>query len=242
MILGELHWDQITRFLGGLRYVLLRSAIAAMVFGAAAFPFSRILLRELVAHTKVTLYYFNVSEVFFSSIEIAIYCGVFLSIPVAGFLLWQQFNFLQKTAQSQWRFVLAFVVLAYFGAIFCYLVVLPPGVGFLLSYEGEALRAIISTNSFVRFCITMVGAFACAFELPLVLVVLGKIGIVTHRMLSRTRRYAILFIVVAASIITPTPDIYNMALLAVPLYILYEVGILLLWLENRRLTRKIKSV
>jgi sec-independent protein translocase protein TatC len=241
-MIGELQWGEVVRLLAAVRHVLLRSLITAAIFSAAVFPFSRTLLHQLVYHAKVTLYYFNLGEVFFSSVEIAIYCGIFLSIPTVAFLLWQQFHALKKITISRWRFVPAFVILFYLGAIFCYMVALPTGVGFLLSYEGGAIKAMISASSFVRFCITMIFAFSCAFELPLILVVLGKIGIVTYAMLSRTRRYAILIIVIAASIITPTPDIYNMTLLALPLYILYEVGILLLWLENRRLTTKIKSV
>jgi sec-independent protein translocase protein TatC len=235
-------WDKVTGLLTRVRYILLRSLFVAVILAAAVFPFSRKLLLQLINHTKVALYYFNLSEVFFSSVEIAIYCGIFLSIPVIAFLLWQRFHAFQNITISKWKFVPAFVTLFYLGAVFCYMVVLPTGVGFLLSYEGDTIKAMISTNSFVHFCVTMLFAFAAAFELPLILVVLGKVGIVTYRMLSRTRRYAVLIIVIAASIITPTPDIYNMSLLAVPLYILFEIGVFLLWLENRNLTMKIKSV
>jgi sec-independent protein translocase protein TatC len=125
------------------------------------------------------------------------------------------------------------IFLFYLGSIFCYLVVLPSGISFLLSYQGGPIKAMISTERFVHFCVAMIFAFGGAFELPMLLLGLGKLGLVRSRTLSRTRRYAVLIIVIAASVITPTPDIYNMSLLAVPLYLLYEIGILLMRMAER---------
>lgn len=84
--------------------------------------------------------------------------------------------------------------------------------------------------------------------MPMLLLALGKLGVVSSKTLSGTRRYAVLAIVIAASVITPTPDIYNMSLLAIPLYVLYEIGILLMRMGERgpagkdELTAKHKSV
>jgi sec-independent protein translocase protein TatC len=229
--------------LTGVRKVLVKSVITAVVLGAIAFFFSRIFILALVRHVNVTLYYFNPAEVFFSSVEIAIYSGIFLCIPVIVVLVWRQFrDALRDKIARGYVFVVFFVVLFYTGAVFCYLVVLPSGVGFLLSYEGGAIKAMMSTERFVRFCITMIFAFGAAFELPIFMLLLGKLGFVTSRTLSRTRRYAILAIVIAASVITPTPDIYNMSLLAFPLYLLYEIGIFLMRMTERNLTPKNKSV
>jgi sec-independent protein translocase protein TatC len=235
--------EKIRWLLVGIQKVLGKSVIAAAILGAMAFFFSRTLLLALVRHVHVQLYYFNLSEVFFSSVEIAIYSGVFLTVPVIIVLTRHQFRHaLRERMLHSYVFALFAVILFYLGSVFCYVVVLPSGIGFLLSFEGGVIKAMMSTERFVRFCVTMIFAFGAAFELPLVLLLLGKLGFVTSRMLSRTRRYAILIIVVAASVITPTPDIYNMSLLAVPLYVLYEVGILLLWLKERNLTAKTKSV
>ncbi len=113
------------------------------------------------------------------------------------------------------------------------MVALPNGISFLISYEGGNVKAMISTDRFIHFCITMTFAFGAAFEVPVIMLVLGKLGIVRSKTLIRTRRYAVLIIAVAAATITPTPDLYNMSLLAVPLYILYEIGILLLRIGER---------
>lgn len=217
--------------------------IVAAVLSGASFLYSKNLLLFLAQHTHTKLYYFTLSEVFFSTVEVAVYTGVFLSLPFVMFLVWRQFReSLTGKIRRGYLFAAFAVLLFYIGCIFCYLVVLPNGIGFLLSYQGGPLKAMISTDRFVHFCINMEFASGVSFELPVLMLLLGKLGIVTSKRLARTRRYAVLLVVIAASIITPTPDAYNMSLVAVPLYILYEIGLLLLKIGERSLTAKAKSV
>jgi sec-independent protein translocase protein TatC len=226
-----------------LQRVLYRSLIVAAVLSAGSFLFSRKAILILTRHVHLKLYYFNLSEVFFASVEIALYMGILLSVPVIAFLIWREFReVLAPKLLHGPLFVVSAIFLFYLGSVFCYLIVLPSGIGFLVSYQGGAIKAMISTERFVHFCVAMVFAFGGAFELPILLLILGKLGVVTCKMLTRTRRYAVLVIVIAASVITPTPDIYNMSLLAVPLYVLYEIGILLLRIGERGLTAQGKSV
>ena len=222
------------RLLTEIRSVLLQSVIVVAALSVVSFFFSRNLMYALVRHMHVKLYYFTLSEVFFSSVEIAIYTGLFLSMPLFMFLVWRQFRAsLSGRIGRVYLFAILSVFLFYVGCLFSYVVALPNGISFLISYEGGNVKAMISTQRFIHFCITMTFAFGAAFELPIVMLILGKLGLVTSRTLSRTRRYAVLIVAIAASIITPTPDIYNMCLLAVPLYALYEIGILLLKIRER---------
>jgi len=222
------------RLLTEIRSVLLQSVIVVAALSVVSFFFSRNLMYALVRHMHVKLYYFTLSEVFFSSVEIAIYTGLFLSMPLIMFLVWRQFRAsLSGRIGRVYLFAILSVFLFYVGCLFSYVVALPNGISFLISYEGGNVKAMISTQRFIHFCITMTFAFGAAFELPVVMLILGKLGLVTSRTLSRTRRYAVLIVAIAASIITPTPDIYNMCLLAVPLYALYEIGILLLKIRER---------
>jgi sec-independent protein translocase protein TatC len=93
---------------------------------------------------------------------------------------------------------------------------------------------MISVERYLNFSTAMVFAFGTTFEVPLILLALGKLGIVKARMLVRTRRYALLGIVVASALITPTPDVYNLSLLAVPMYIFYEIGIILVKMVEKQ--------
>jgi sec-independent protein translocase protein TatC len=221
--------------LGEARRFLSQSLLSVLLCSVVVFPFSRDLILRTTRMIQVKLYWFSLPEVVFATVQTALYAGLFLSAPIIIFLLWRT---LRKTLRepSVFRLRLAFfaVLLFYVGALFCFFVVLPSGIGFLLSYGSETVKAMISIRRFVIFSGTMVFAFGIAFELPLTLLLLAKTRIVRLSALRRTRRYAILFIAIAAAAITPTPDLFNMSLLGVPLYILYEIGIILVRFEESR--------
>lgn len=220
--------------LGDARRFLAQSLLSVLLCTAAVFPFSNDFTRYMARRIQVELYWFSLPEVLFATVQTALYSGLFLSAPIIIFLLWRM---LRRTFREVpvFRLRLAFcaVLLFYVGTLFSFFVVLPSGIGFLLSYGNEAVKAMISIQRFVVFCGAMIFAFGLAFELPLTLLLLAKAKIVKLSVLRRTRRYAILLIAIAAAAITPTPDLFNMSLLGVPLYILYEVGIILVRLEER---------
>lgn len=220
--------------LGDARRFLAQSLLSVLLCAAAVFPFSKDLTRYMARMIQIKLYWFGLPEVLFATVQIALYSGLFLSAPVIICLLWRM---LRKTIPgiSVFRLRLAFfaVLLFYAGALFCFFVVLPSGIGFLLSYGNETVKAVISIRRFIVFCGAMIFAFGLAFEVPLTLLLLAKARIVKLSVLRRTRRYAVLIIAVSAAAITPTPDLFNMGLLGVPLYILYEVGIILVRLEEK---------
>jgi sec-independent protein translocase protein TatC len=128
------------------------------------------------------------------------------------------------------RMLLAFwvssILLFIAGAVFCLGVTLPYGARFLLSFKTPYLEPVISVKKFVSFCFLFVFGFGCIFELPLAMILLARLGLVQARVLARHRRYAILGISVISAILTPTPDIFNMALMGLPLYLLYEIGLI----------------
>jgi sec-independent protein translocase protein TatC len=184
---------------------------------------------------NLQVYYLTLPEVFFTTVDIAFYGGIFFAFPIITCLAW---HMLKGTLNIKpiygYLFVLSAITLFYGGSAFCYYVVLPSGINFLLGYQGNMVRAMISVERFVLFCVAMIFAFGATFEIPIIMMVLSKTGIVTSQALVRTRRYAIIAVTVAAALITPTPDVYNMALLAVPMYVLYEAGIVLMKLTEKK--------
>lgn len=221
-------------FIGGRRF-LWKGLIAVFVAAAVNFAFAKQILHFLLRTTNVKVYYLNLPEAFFSSVELALYAGIFTVIPVLFFLVWYEFQpVLPMSRRAGLAFVFFAIVLFYLGGVFCSLIVLPSGIAFLLSFGTDTIRPLISIDRFVTFCTAMVFAFSITFEIPIILLLLGKTGILHSRTLVKTRRFAVLFIAIGSAIITPTPDVYNMMLLALPTYILFEIGIFLMKMSERK--------
>jgi sec-independent protein translocase protein TatC len=99
---------------------------------------------------------------------------------------------------------------------------------FLLSYKvGDFLMPMLSVGKYVDFCLKFILAFGAIFELPIILIFLTRIGLVSTQTLKRNRRMAIVLAFVAGAILTPTPDAFNQTLMAIPIILLYELGIML---------------
>ena len=120
------------------------------------------------------------------------------------------------------------------GSAFCLFIVLPFALQFLLTYKTEHLKAMLSIGNYMDFSIKFLLAFGLIFELPLAMVLATRLGFLTPDFLARNRKYAILANFIVAAILTPTPDVFNQSLMAVPLCLLYEVGII----ASRRLRKK----
>jgi len=122
-------------------------------------------------------------------------------------------------------FVVASTILFVGGALFGYFVVFPFGFKFFIGFSNEFVKALPSVKQYFSFAIKLLFAFGVVFELPVVIFFLTKMGIVTPELLSRKRKYAILLTFVLAAILTP-PDVITQCMMAGPLIILYEIGIL----------------
>ena len=122
----------------------------------------------------------------------------------------------------------------FIGATFALKIIIPFAVKFLVGYKTENLVATISVNRYIDFVLKFTLAFGLVFELPLALTLGSRIGLVTPEFLSKNRKYAILINFVIAAILTPTPDAFNQLLMAGPLCLLYEAGIICARLFGRR--------
>lgn len=228
--------EKIIAGLTGVRKVILKSLAFIVAAGIASFIYSKEMLLLLVKATGIKVYYLTIQEVFLATVQLALFAGIFFALPVIIYLAWHEMKGLYKIKPIYgYLLVFAAILLFYGGSLFCFKIVLPSGVSFLVAgYESPALKAMISVERYLLFSTAMIFAFGVTFEVPLILLALGKLGIVKANMLVKTRRYAILGIVVASALITPTPDVYNLGLLAVPMYVFYEIGILLVKMVEKQ--------
>lgn len=120
------------------------------------------------------------------------------------------------------------------GAAFGYLVVFPPAFKFLISYSTERLTAMPAVSEYFSLALRLLIAFGVIFELPVFMVLLAKVGLVSSAFLSKHRKYAFLLAFVIAAILTPTPDVVNQLMMAIPLVVLYEISIVAVWLFGRK--------
>ncbi|MGB9628712.1 MAG: twin-arginine translocase subunit TatC, partial [Thermodesulfobacteriota bacterium] len=101
-------------------------------------------------------------------------------------------------------------------------------------YQTAQIKPMISVSKYISFCAFFIFAFGLTFELPLILALLAYIKVLHSTLLTRNRRYAILIVAILSAVITPTPDVFNMSLMGGPLYVLFEIGIILMKIIEKR--------
>ncbi len=114
-----------------------------------------------------------------------------------------------------------------------YYVLLPAGIGFLTGFETQDVRALISARKFVSFCGMMLLALGLSFEAPLASYILAKVGWLTPGFFRNKWRQAVLGCVVLAAVLTPTPDVYNLTLMTIPLLGLFFASFAVVWAVDR---------
>lgn len=220
--------NQVLILLDALRKVLIQSGIIIFLFSIVGYFFSLRILAFLRARTGVTLAAFGIPETFIALLTLSLAMGLIAAVPFILYRILSELAFLFSSFSR--RMLLGFwvssILLFIGGAVFCLGVTLPYGVRFLLSFKTPYLEPVISVKKFVSFCFLFVLGFGCIFELPLAMILLSRLGLVQAGKLAKQRRYAILGISVISAILTPTPDIFNMALMGVPLYLLFEIGLM----------------
>ena len=227
-------------FLLELRDSVKVLGIAFAVLTLLLFFLSNQMLAVFQGHLGGNLYFFSVAGPFLAHVKMAFFGSLFLLMPLCMYVLWKAIGKpFGVTGPTLFWFVFATCFLFYGGTAFCYMVTLPYGIQFLLSFQSQNLQAVISINQFVNFVTLFVLAFGVIFELPVFMVFSAKVGVISLKTYEKNRRYAILVIAILAAILTPTPDVFNMALMGVPLYLLYESGILLIRLLRLGLSENV---
>lgn len=223
-------------FMSHLEELRKRLVVCAIGVGAGfviAYIFSERLFQLLVAPLKAVmpegdqLIFTNLPEMFFAYIKVAFIAGILAAAPLIFYQLWMFIapGLYQKEKKMAIPFVISSTVLFVGGALFGYFVVFPFGFKFFIGFSNEYVKALPSVKQYFSFSMKLLFAFGVVFELPVIIFFLSKMGVVTPQFLSQKRKYAILLAFALAAILTP-PDVITQCMMAGPLIVLYEVGVL----------------
>jgi sec-independent protein translocase protein TatC len=195
------------------------------------FPFIGFIRGEPIARLTAL----GPAETLWVHFKVAFIAGIFVALPIVLYEIWK---FVAPGLYSnERRFVLPFVILGtisfFIGASFCLFIVLPLAMKFLLTFD-PSIQQMPRFGEYVDFNLKFLLAFGIIFELPLAMTIAARIGIVTPQFLAKNRKYAILINFIIAAILTPTPDIFNQTMMALPMCVLYEIGIIASRIAYRR--------
>jgi sec-independent protein translocase protein TatC len=226
--------------LGELRTRIMWSLVAAGIGIVIALfitdPAMRFISRPLL-NMKTELVFTSPTEAFWTWMKVAMMLGIFISMPG---ILYQVWKFVAPGLHAHEKkyavpFILVGSLLFLLGGVFAMLIIIPYASTFLVTFGQEkGWKPMLTVSSYTDFVIKFTLAFGLVFELPVVITILSLIGVVTPQFLSKNRKYAILVNFIIAAVLTPTPDMINQTLMAGPLCILYEVGIICARLATRR--------
>ena len=222
----------VTGHLLELRSRLVKSVIALVVCIGISIPLARYVFEILKSRAPGTDFVFtDVTEMLGIYMKVIFYCGIALSLP---YFIYHLVMFLSPALnERQRRYVYLGIPLSFFlfaaGVCCAYFIFLPPALHFLLYFGSDIARPMITISNYVGVLVRLLFAVGLVFEIPLVITLLARLGVVSPRRLAKGRKWAVLGAFVLGAIITPTVDPVNQTLVAAPIIVLYELSI---WLAK----------
>jgi sec-independent protein translocase protein TatC len=218
-----------------LRNRILFCLFLIILCTALAYTFVQQIM-NIIVRSIGTLYFMSPAEAFWVQIKLALFIGLYSALPFIFYQIWKfvEIGLKQKEKRHVLPLSVGSFILFTIGGAFCYLFVVPVAVKFLLSYGSDTLVALISVSKYLSFIGCLVFAFGLTFQLPLVLMFLARIGIISSASLRKFRRFAVLGSFIIGAALTPTPDMVNQTLLALPIIVLYEMSIWLIRIFEKK--------
>ncbi|MBX3235255.1 MAG: twin-arginine translocase subunit TatC [Nitrospiraceae bacterium] len=212
-----------------LKRRLIIVAVTLCAAFAAAFAYSAEMVAWLNRPFPNQLVFYGPTEALFASIKVSFLAGIVLSLPIIFYHFWKFIEPALLPKEQRWAIPLFLLAGFLFGLglVFCNLVILPLVIDFFVSFGMDRdITPALGVGTYIDFNVKFLLIFGCAFELPLVLTLLARVGVVTSTVLAAYRKHAIMAALIVSAIVTPDATMFTMLLMAVPLMVLYEIGIL----------------
>lgn len=234
-------WDHLDE----LRWAIIRSLGVVVVFAVAMFCLKDQLFAVVLAPRSsdfvtyrlmgaeafsIPLMNIGLTEQFMTHMRVAVYAGLLFALP---YVLYELFRFISPGLYRHERRAATWIVCSSYlmfalGTAVNYFIIFPFTVRFLGTYQVSAdVANMLTLQSYIDTLITMSFVIGLIFELPVVCTILGRMGFVNGSLMRRYRRHAVVAILVVAAIITPTTDVFTLMVVSLPIWLLYEVSILL---------------
>ena len=214
--------------IGNLKRRLIIIGVTILVAFVISFSYSAALIDWFKRPFADDLLFYGPAEALFASIKISFLAAIVASLPVILHQIWKFIQPALLPKEQNWGIPLFILASGCFalGLVFCNLVILPLVINFFVSFGLEReLKPELAVGTYVDFNVKFLLAFGFAFELPLVLTLLARVGFVTGDLFASYRRHAAMVALIISAVITPDATLFTMLLMAIPLIVLYEIGI-----------------
>ncbi len=207
--------------------VYIAGVAVLMNFSDTVFFYLSMPIREALPD-GTPLIFLNAPDVFFTYLKVALLLSLFATAPFTFYHIWAFVapGLYQHERRVFLGYFLLSVLLLFAGGAFAFYIVFPLIFKFFLGFSTETIQAMPAIKEYLSLCLKLLFAFGLSFQIPIIVMILVRLGLVEVQTLATKRRYIIVWSVIVAAILTP-PDIISQILLAVPMLLLYEVGILL---------------
>ena len=227
----RLVWSFIAMGIG----TLVCYVFAAQIYGFLVQP----LAQAMGEDSSQRLIYTSLAEPFFTYLKVAFFAGVFITAPILLTQIWLFIapGLYKQERKALWPFLAATPILFFLGGAMVYYVVMPLAWNFFLSFETDGAETTLpiqleaKVSEYLDLVMTLIFAFGLCFQLPVLLTLLGRTGLISREFLIDKRKYMIVLTLILAAFLTP-PDVISQVLLAIPLVFLYELSILLVPAEK----------
>jgi sec-independent protein translocase protein TatC len=205
-------------------------SVAAVAIGATISWFYAGEIIDFLIRPVGKMVFLSPGEAFFTYLKVSVFAGILMALPVIMHQVWS--FVVPALHDGEKKLVLLLgpssVLLFFIGIAFCYYLVLPAAVKFFMGFATEQLQPLFSLGAYISFIISFLLPFGIVFELPLLLIVLAKVGMITSYFLISKRKIFLVLAFVIGAIASPTPDVFSQVMVAIPLLLLYELSIFII--------------